>query len=132
MDRKKQVGELHDKGYNCAQSVLCTFKDKVDIDEKTLFRMAEGFGRGMGHKGVCGAVSAMTMLAGIIVSDGNLECPKTKLKTYELSEKMIGEFKEKVGSICCYEILGEEAGVPLRSCLGCMEDCCEIAERNLF
>ena len=35
--------ELHAKGYNCAQAVVCAFKDKLDTDEKVLYKIAEGF-----------------------------------------------------------------------------------------
>ena len=32
--RKEKANALHDKGYNCAQAVACTFADKVDVDEE--------------------------------------------------------------------------------------------------
>ena len=58
-DRASLAIEYHDKGYNCCQSVCCAFKDKVDLDEKTLFRITEGLGLGMGcMEGTCGAISA--------------------------------------------------------------------------
>ena len=40
--------ELHKKGYNCAQAVACAYCDLVGVDEDTMFKMAEGFGAGMG------------------------------------------------------------------------------------
>ena len=42
--RKEKANALHDKGYNCAQAVACTFADKVDVDEEVLFRACEGLG----------------------------------------------------------------------------------------
>ena len=34
--------ELHHSGYNCAQSVVCALSDLTDLDEDTLFRVADG------------------------------------------------------------------------------------------
>ena len=54
-------------GCNCAQSVLCAFTDITGLNEKTSMRLASSFGGGMGRlREVCGAVSAMFMIAGIL------------------------------------------------------------------
>ena len=39
---------FHDKGYNCAQAVACSFCEEFGIDQEEMFRIAEGFGFGMG------------------------------------------------------------------------------------
>ena len=46
---------LHDQGYNCAQAVACSFCKEFGIDEDEMFRIAEGFGLGMGCMEMCGA-----------------------------------------------------------------------------
>ena len=46
--RVDKVAEKHKSGYNCAQAVACAYCDLVGIDEETMFRIAEGFGFGMG------------------------------------------------------------------------------------
>ena len=70
MTRKEIALLNHKKGYNCAQSVVCAFCDKLDIKEDDLFRLSEAFGFGMGHGNVCGAVTAMVMIAGLEKSFG--------------------------------------------------------------
>ena len=45
---------LHDQGYNCAQAVACTFCKEFGVDEQEMFRIAEGFGLGMGMMEMCG------------------------------------------------------------------------------
>ena len=47
-ERQQRAQELHGKGYNCAQSVACAYCDLVGLDEQTAYKMAEGFGLGMG------------------------------------------------------------------------------------
>ena len=44
MTRVKETIERHDKGYNCAQSVACTYADLVGLDEATMFKATEGLG----------------------------------------------------------------------------------------
>lgn len=47
---------FHDKGYNCAQAVACSFCQEFGVAEEEMFRIAEGFGLGMGMMEVCGAL----------------------------------------------------------------------------
>ena len=44
----KKAIELRNSGYNCAQTVACSFKDLLEIDEETLMSITIGFGGGMG------------------------------------------------------------------------------------
>ncbi len=63
---------LHKEGCNCAQAVLCAFSPRFGLDERTAFRISEGFGGGIGgsHDNVCGAAAAIYMLAGLKNSSG--------------------------------------------------------------
>lgn len=132
-DRVAKAAELHKKGYNCAQAVACAYCDLFDADETEIFRMLEGFGLGMGDmKCVCGAISGAITLAGLQNSDANLDAPKTKGSTYKLSKAITNAFREKNGSIICADLKGVETGQMLRSCPGCIEDACIIAEEILL
>ena len=76
----------HDKGYNCAQAVACTYCDLVGVDEETMFKMTEALGLGMGGmEGTCGAITGACVLAGMKNSTGNLEKPNSKGASYKLS-----------------------------------------------
>ena len=117
---------LHKGGYNCAQSVLCAFSDKLDVDEKVLFKISEGFGLGMGGmESTCGSISGAIMLAGLMNSSGSIK-NITKGKTHTFSREIIRSFREKNGSIICNELKGIKTGEVLRSCSGCIEDSVEI------
>ena len=54
--------ELHDKGYNCAQAVACSFCEEFGVDQETMFKISEGFGFGMGMMDTCGAAVSYTHL----------------------------------------------------------------------
>lgn len=129
MTKKELAANLHAKGYNCAQSVACAFAEEVGVPSDLLFKAAEGFGAGMGTgEGICGAVSALILLAGLKESGGEKN-PVTKRDTYKLSAGIIREFENKNGSSICAELKGSGTGNVLRSCGGCIDDCVEIAER---
>ena len=116
-ERAKQAIAFHDRGFNCAQSVACAFTDKTGMDEKTLFRITEGLGLGMGcMDATCGAISAAAVLSGLKCSTGHT----------------LKAFLEKNGSLTCRELRGEDTGTPLRSCPGCIEDAVQIIDGYLF
>ena len=67
MDRKEKAVELFKEGYNCSQSVVAAYADVIGLDEATALKIASSFGAGMGRmREVCGAVSGMFMVAGML------------------------------------------------------------------
>ncbi len=107
MTRVKETIVRHDKGYNCAQSVACTYADLVGLDEATMFKVTEGLGKGMGGTlATCGALSGACVLAGMKRSTGNLETPDSKLETYKLAEEIVNRFQEQCHSLVCKELKG--------------------------
>lgn len=131
--RIKAALEKHAQGYNCAQSVSCVFCDLAGIDEKTMFKITEGLGLGMGGmEGTCGAISAAAVLSGFKCSTCDLESPNSKSSSYQASKKCIQKFKEKNGSVICRELKGIDTRIPLRTCDGCIADAVRIIEENLM
>ena len=121
--RKEKANALHDKGYNCAQAVACTFADKVDVDEETLFRACEGLGLGMGcMQGTCGAISGACVLA----------APNSKQATYKLSRQIVEKFQARNSATVCKDLKGVETGKMLRACPDCIMDAVEFVEEVLF
>ncbi|MBQ4151132.1 MAG: C_GCAxxG_C_C family protein [Clostridia bacterium] len=132
MTKKEYAIELHDRGCNCAQSVVCSFAKECGIDETTLMKLSEAFGRGAGGmQGMCGALSGALMIAGIKYADGNIEAPKSKATTYSIAAKACEEFKNKCGSLICSELKGIESGKPLFPCPECIKVGTMIAENIL-
>lgn len=130
-NRVEKAEQLYKKGYNCAQAVVCAYCDKFGIDEETAYRMAEGFGGGMGMMETCGAVTGAFMVAGMKKSAGTDEPGKTKAQTYKINRQITEEFKEKNSTIICRELKGVEDGKVKRECAGCIQDACEILEKIL-
>jgi len=109
MDKAQIAGDLFKEGYNCAQAVALAFKDELGIDEKTLLKLSSSFGGGMGRmREVCGAVSGMFMVAGVLFGTDDVGDNKKKAEHYALIQKLAAKFKEENGSIICRELLGVE------------------------
>jgi C_GCAxxG_C_C family probable redox protein len=131
--RIEETIRRHDKGYNCAQSVACTYCDLVGVDESTMFKMTEALGLGMGGmSGTCGAVSGACVLAGMKRSSGNLEHPDSKAASYQLSKEIVRQFEEQNHSSICRTLKGVDTGTVLRSCPDCIRDAAAIADKILF
>lgn len=94
-------------GYNCAQSVLLTFAGKIGLKDDEALRLASSFGGGMGRlREVCGAVSAMFMIAGFLKGYTEPDNDIAKANHYKLIQDLATEFKSKHGTIICRELLG--------------------------
>lgn len=131
--RVEKTMEKRKQGYNCAQSVACTYCDMVGVDEKVMFQMTEGLGAGMGNmEGVCGAVSAACVLAGMKNSTGNLQAPDSNKNTARLSSEILNKFIEKNQAVTCKTLKGVDTGKALRSCPGCIQDAAALVEEVLF
>ena len=130
-EKTKKAVANHHNGYNCAQSVACAFAEDMGFDEGQVFALTEALGFGMGCMSVCGAVSAMSVVAGMNESSGEPGNSSTKKAGYKASKAMHKAFAEKNGSVICREIKGMDTGKVLRDCDGCVEDAAEILEKYL-
>ena len=96
-----------EEGYNCCQAVVLAYNDVFGIDDTTAAAMSSGFGGGMGRmREVCGSVSGMVMLAGLIAPAYDPSIKVDRTRNYALVQEMAGEFRDMNGSIVCKELLG--------------------------
>ena len=106
MDHSIMAGELFLGGCNCAQAVFLAFSDVTGIDRKLAGKLSSPFGGGMGRmREVCGAVSGMLMVAGLLYGYETPGDDVSKKAHYELVQYLSGRFREEAGSIICREIL---------------------------
>ena len=94
-------------GYNCCQAVVLAYSDLFGLENETAAAISSGFGGGMGRmREVCGAVSGMVMLAGLMKPASDPSIKDWRTANYALVQEMAGEFKAMNGSIVCKELLG--------------------------
>ena len=107
MNHEYKAADLFLSGSNCAQAIVVAFCDVTGMEESLAAKFSSSFGGGMGRlREVCGAVSGMLMVAGLLYGyedSGEDDC--NKKEHYKLVQYLAGRFREEVGSIVCREIL---------------------------
>ena len=105
MDHSIYAAELFCKGYNCAQAIALAFSDVTGLTPEYSAKMASSFGGGIGRlREVCGAVSGMVLVAGLLYGYETPD-PAQQKEHYERVQELAGQFRDQVGSIICREIL---------------------------
>ncbi len=99
--RKQRARQLQSLGYNCSQRVVMAFDDLYDVSPDTLAALSAGFGGGIGGQGeVCGAVSAIALLSGLL----NWNAPADKPELYRYVKARSSDFAQANGSLICREL----------------------------
>ena len=106
MTRSEKALKFYAEGFNCAQSVIASFADILQVDEQTAIRIASGFGGGMGRmQDTCGAITGAFMVIGYLRGkhkDGDNESAEN---TNQLIQEFSKKFSEKHGSIKCKSLI---------------------------
>lgn len=145
MTRREAAMANFREGYNCSQSIVLAFADMLPIDKEMLSKMASSFGGGMGRlREVCGSVSGMFMVTGLLYGYDGPETGQIKADHYALIQELAHRFEEKHGSIVCRELLGldlhHDRPVPeartdeyykKRPCVEIIGDAAEILEQYI-
>ena len=107
----KKAIDLFKGGYNCSQSVFLAFEDKFNMEREVALRLSSSFGGGMGRlREVCGAVSGMFLVAGVLYGYDDPKDYDKKTEHYARIQQLAKEFETLNGSIVCRELLGLGAG----------------------
>lgn len=146
MNKSEVAAKNFRDGYNCAQSVLLTFTEEIGLTRTEVLKLASSFGGGMGRlREVCGAVSAIFMVAGFLKGYTTPNNDEIKAEHYALIQKLAKTFEAKYGTIICRELLGlnEASHSPIpskrtpeyyqnRPCENFIKFATEIAESELL
>ncbi len=112
MTRGEKAEACFFEGYNCAQSVVVAYADKLGLTKDMAARMSSGFGGGIGRlREVCGAFSGAVMVLSLLCGYDQPLDLEGKQAQYERIQRMGAAYKEKVGSLICREILEIRADV---------------------
>lgn len=152
--RKEKAMELFSSGYNCSQAVVLAYADVLGLDWDQAAKMSASFGGGLARlRHVCGTVSGMSMVAGMLTASADPKNIDQKKENYEMVQRLAKEFETRNGTIICRELLGlgtEKASVgkeyltgstpeprtkeyyEKRPCRQLVGQVCEIMEEILF
>jgi C_GCAxxG_C_C family probable redox protein len=105
-DKTQIAREYFLKGYNCSQSTAIPFCVEIGQDEKTVLKAMSGFGGGVARlREVCGAVSGITYICGMIDGEYNPSELDDKERVYKLIQAQIMKFQGRHKTINCGELL---------------------------
>ncbi len=106
MSKADEARELFVEGANCAQAVLLPFARECGLDNETALRLAAGFGGGMGRmREVCGALTGIFMVAGLLYGCSDFTDKDSKDAQYALIQDLARQFKASTGTIICRDLL---------------------------
>jgi C_GCAxxG_C_C family probable redox protein len=130
MARKEEAVKLFKQGYNCAQAVLLVFRDVTGLDKETSLKLGSSFGGGLGRLGeVCGAVSGMLMVAGLLA--GYTE-PKDKEAHYQLVLTLVNNFMTEHDTLLCRDLLAKGMAGKKSLCTQAITTAVELVEELLL
>ena len=111
---KAQLSKQYfEEGYNCAQAVLLAFCEETGLSREQAAKLASTFGGGMGRmREVCGAVSAMFMVEGLLEGYSDPTAKEEKSELYARVRTLADRFREKNHSIICRELLIDTETTP--------------------
>ena len=112
MNRLEIANNYHDKGYNCCQSVLAAFSDKLEIPEDTALRLGAGFGSGAGTGELCGALTGGIMALDLIAGGDMGDAQGSKRRAMARSKVLQQRFFDRFGALRCRELLRNEKEEP--------------------
>lgn len=115
--RGERAEALFRQGYNCAQSLVLSFADVLPLPPETLARLSSSFGGGMGRlREVCGAVSGMFLVLGLLQGYDDPTDRQAKIDHYARVQSLAAAFAQQHGTIICRELLKDcpttPGGVP--------------------
>ena len=122
--KKSQLAIENFKTLNCAQSVLLSYAEELNLDRTTALRIALGFGGGMAMAETCGAVTGAYMVLGLKSNFKEKSIQEIKAETKVAVKKFNELFIARHGSLTCKRLLGVD--------ISTTEGSVEANEKNFF
>ncbi|MFW5758288.1 MAG: C-GCAxxG-C-C family protein [Bacteroidota bacterium] len=141
IQKKELAKQAFYNGYNCAQTVLKSFKNEFDFDDVMAMGMSAGFGGGMGKmQKTCGAVTGAFMVLGLYCAQKYSDNIMIKQETGTMSAAFHQKFLELNNTSNCIELLKtslntregkkyyDQQNLRQKVCQKCIYDAIDIVE----
>ena len=110
--------------HNCAQAIVCTYADRIGLDDETARNIGNAFAAGMGNmEGTCGALVGAGLVLGMTTKD--------KAKSMKAMRQVMTQFQQRNGATQCRLLKGVGTKEMLRECPDCVADAAEFLEAQL-
>lgn len=121
LDQCTTARDYHNRGCNCAQSILAAFHEEMGLTEAQCLALAGGLGGGMRCGSICGAISGGILVLGMLF-------PADKRRMTQITQEYIRRFRERFVDRDCADLLRrkELAGTEMVRQLGVTDHCCVL------
>lgn len=118
LDQCTAARDYHNRGCNCAQSILAAFHEEMGLTEAQCLALAGGLGGGMRCGSICGAISGGILVLGMLF-------PSDKRRMTQITQEYIRRFRERFVDRDCADLLRrkELAGTEMVRHLGVTDHC---------
>ena len=107
MNPIEQAEKYFAEGYACSQAVLAAFSPDLGLTKETALRLADGFGGGIGHKGLtCGAVTGAVMILSLKFGRTTPNDKSAKEFLNQKIQQLLEQFQAQHQTITCNDLLG--------------------------
>lgn len=106
MNHVNEALKLFEEKYHCSQAVLAAFSEEYGLSKENALKIGGCFGSGMRKGEVCGACTGALMVLGLKYGKSRIEDMDSKIKSDEVCDKFLDEFKRENGSYLCNTLLG--------------------------
>lgn len=106
MTHIEKAKDLFGRKFHCSQAVFAAFAEELGITEKQALKIGACLGSGMRKGEVCGACTGALLALGLRFGQADEEDIESRLKTNEVTDRFLAEFKKENGSYMCKELLG--------------------------
>ncbi|MCM1006127.1 MAG: C-GCAxxG-C-C family protein [Lachnospiraceae bacterium] len=107
-ERLERARTYRAKGYNCAQCVAIAFPDITGMEDESVLKTAIGLGGGCGCGEICGVLSSMALLRGMMCEGAATD----KAAVYADTRSLKDDFSKRFGSIICRELKAPGKPIP--------------------
>lgn len=118
LDQCTTARDYHNRGCNCAQSILAAFHEEMGLTEAQCLALAGGLGGWMRCGSICGAISGGILVLGMLF-------PADKRRMTQITQEYIRRFRERFVDRDCADLLRrkELAGTEMVRQLGVTDHC---------
>lgn len=107
MDKAAIARQNFEEGYNCCQSIVLAFAPEMGLTKDTAALLSAGLGGGVSRlREICGAVSGMAIVLGMLHGSVNPLDQAKKTALYTEVQEMACAFSGQCGSYICRDLLG--------------------------
>lgn len=105
MNHVDKALDLFKSKFHCSQAVFAAFSEELGLSEEQALKIGSCFGSGMRKGEVCGACTGALMVLGLKYGHSKVGDVESKLKTDEVCDRFLDEFKLQNGSYLCNDLL---------------------------